>query len=243
MKWRSITFSHTTSHIRYAWVVPQRNLKALRDLLWRSLSLEDPELLEKEKSNNLSPELNVYRMAKKQGMRIYDTQPTLVYHARGASNTWKQRERPEIGRWTKEWPTVNSTGQPWPAECAGWGCSCQGFSDTFGTSPGNWKLAGVVRGEQVSTKRAARAWWVAHDCDTSPSGRKWWPCSGVFTSKPSKPSIVEGSDDASLNSTVTERDSVATVDVTQGNSAPDLSEFKVPASPVQVFPTVWVAIP
>ena len=38
-------------------------------------------------------------------------------------------------------------------------------------------------------------------------------------------------------------DSAATADVAEGIGAPDLSAFKVPASPVQAFPTVWVAIP
>jgi hypothetical protein len=95
--------------LRYAWVVKGRhNLQAVRDLMWRSLSLDDPNLISGRKFE-LSPDTIVYKLATQNGMRIYDTQPTFVYHASGKSNTWSQKQRPVIGRWTKEWPLANDT--------------------------------------------------------------------------------------------------------------------------------------
>jgi hypothetical protein len=80
--------------------------------MWQSLSLKDHRLLEKPDQPNrheLSPELNIYKLAKDTGMRIYDIQPTLVFHASGSSNTWMQKIRPDIGRWTHKWPLATST--------------------------------------------------------------------------------------------------------------------------------------
>ena len=94
---------------RYAWVVKGRqNLQTVRDILWQSLSLRDSNLLN-GRHFELSPENNVYKLATQNGMRIYDTQPTFVYHASGQSNTWSQMKRPVIGRWTKKWPIANSS--------------------------------------------------------------------------------------------------------------------------------------
>jgi hypothetical protein len=46
-------------------------------------------------------------------------------------------------------------------QCVTWGCSCQGFSNLFGTLPTRW-------GKAVGNS-AAKRWWRAHKCATLPS--------------------------------------------------------------------------
>jgi len=48
--------------------------------------------------------------------------------------------------------------------CADWGCTCQGFSDKFGTYPGDWANAPVV-GDHPYTPQ--QIWWLQNNCQTS----------------------------------------------------------------------------
>lgn len=48
----------------------------------------------------------------------------------------------------------------WTA-CGLWNCSCQGFSDTFGTRAWHWGSA--------TTNKAAKMWWLRNRCDTLPT--------------------------------------------------------------------------
>jgi hypothetical protein len=43
--------------------------------------------------------------------------------------------------------------------CELWGCTCQGFSNAFGTSPGKWARA--------KSSLSARDWWLDRECLTS----------------------------------------------------------------------------
>ena len=43
--------------------------------------------------------------------------------------------------------------------CELWGCTCQGFSNAFGTSPGKWARA--------KSSLSARDWWLDRKCLTS----------------------------------------------------------------------------
>ena len=45
------------------------------------------------------------------------------------------------------------------AGCAGWGCTCQGFSTKFGTFPGNYHRA---------RRKEERKWWADYECTTGP---------------------------------------------------------------------------
>ena len=45
--------------------------------------------------------------------------------------------------------------------CASWNCSCQGFSDTFGTFHMHWR-------EAKSLHPDIKKWWILHRCRTAP---------------------------------------------------------------------------
>jgi hypothetical protein len=137
--------------------------------MWKSLSLKDKRLSETLKGHELSPELNMYKLAKDMGMRVYDTQPTFVYHASGASNTWDQKKRPDIGRWTHEWPlasSIQTACSPVRAKaivmaCALWNCSCQRLSEMTGVNH-HLHFWGT-------TSNVQRKWWLTNVCQTGPA--------------------------------------------------------------------------
>ena len=118
-----ISFRHLlTSYGLYAWTAPKRNLVELRKHHFKYLTMTEPDLrgsfAEPLKPNNtaLAPDLNAYQLAEDMGLRIYDTQPTLVYHAGGYSNTWKSRGHKVVGRWEKAWPLAGAAIDPLPTE-------------------------------------------------------------------------------------------------------------------------------
>ena len=60
-------------------------------------------------------------------------------------------------------PTTRQTTVPTSetVSCQPWRCTCQGYSDTFGTYPGHW-------GTASRHLRDVRSWWITHHCDTHP---------------------------------------------------------------------------
>eukprot|EP01062_Namystynia_karyoxenos_P081706 TRINITY_DN9032_c0_g1_i7.p1 TRINITY_DN9032_c0_g1~~TRINITY_DN9032_c0_g1_i7.p1 ORF type:complete len:4691 (+),score=766.31 TRINITY_DN9032_c0_g1_i7:180-14252(+) len=59
-------------------------------------------------------------------------------------------------------PSASPTGSPSIPVCNPWGCTCQGFSNYFGTHPGHWGCA---------TDPVAQHWWGAtNNCPTATSG-------------------------------------------------------------------------
>jgi hypothetical protein len=115
----------------------------------------------------------MYKLAKDMGMRVYDTQPTFVYHASGASNTWDLKKRPDIGRWTQEWPlasSIQTACSPVRAKaivmaCALWNCSCQRLSEMTGVNH-HLHFWGT-------TSNVQRKWWLTNVCQTArPSGER-----------------------------------------------------------------------
>ena len=75
-------------------------------------------------------------------------------------------------------PSAPAKGTP---PCDGWGCTCQGLSDKFGTVVGAWHHA-----KQVPT---AKRFWEARKCHTFPggTGKPPPPGSATTTSMPLKP--------------------------------------------------------
>ena len=74
-------------------------------------------------------------------------------------------------------PTVPDNGGDAPApadgtaQCAGWNCTCQGLSDTFGTNGVAWHHA--------KRDPEAMLFWKAHNCRTAPGGKD-----GAVTRRP-----------------------------------------------------------
>jgi hypothetical protein len=67
---------------------------------------------------------------------------------------------------SKEIPmTRQPAAVPNSATCQQWRCTCQGYSDTFGTYPNHWGLA----------KGDVRSWWVKNRCDAHPQVVKVTP--------------------------------------------------------------------
>jgi len=136
-----ISFRHIlSSYGTYAWVTPKRNLAALRSHYFASLSKGKPDLrgswggVPDVSSMIVAPDMNVYQLAEDMQLRVYDTQPTLVFHAAGYSNTKNSPGHLEVGRWKQEWPLTGAeTGAP-PTELPSgviWKTErprCRGFS-------------------------------------------------------------------------------------------------------------------
>ena len=57
-------------------------------------------------------------------------------------------------------PQRTRVAPPTAADCGRWKCTCQGMSDTFGTTHGRWRLAGE--------EPAAIRFWLDRSCRTTP---------------------------------------------------------------------------
>ena len=61
-------------------------------------------------------------------------------------------------------PQRTRVAPPTAADCGRWKCTCQGMSDTFGTTHGRWRLAGE--------EPAAIRFWLDRRCRTAPEKKK-----------------------------------------------------------------------
>ena len=74
----------------YGWMVPHKNLAKVRDHFKQTMP---PNMYSTERdkhSHSLSPDVNIYKLAIGEGLRIYDTHPLFVWHPDGFSNTWNK---------------------------------------------------------------------------------------------------------------------------------------------------------
>ena len=86
------------SYGTYAFAVPRRNLKLLRLNAENDLVngfVDDHNNY--RHSDFLSPEKSWYRLAQKSKLKIYVTDPLLIWHEKGYSNTWKEEREAETG--------------------------------------------------------------------------------------------------------------------------------------------------
>ena len=96
---RSNVVESSLSFGTYAFAVPRRNVRHLllsaEDDLVNGFRDESNVHLH---SNFLSPEKSWYRLAHNLGLKIHVTQPLLVWHEEGYSNTWKTKRHAIVGR-------------------------------------------------------------------------------------------------------------------------------------------------
>lgn len=90
---------------------------------------------------------------------------------------WQILFSPEVDtdeEWTTYWETLDATVQKWrmkayESKCTKWGCSCQGFSDMFGASPG--AMGGVTPEEDWWWKTGAYSKYPVYILDANDHSR------------------------------------------------------------------------